>query len=671
MVKLRYLIPLFFLLSLATVSVFYFGSPPKAPDPVAAPGTPFGWPARTVALAGSFADPFGLVNDRQGNVYIADAGDDNRIRKMSPDGVVTVFAEGFDTPSGLAIDDAGDLFVADTGNNSIRKITPQGVVSTLAGDGTAGYRDGPAGQARFNGPIGVAVDKAGTVFVADTYNDRIRAISPAGQVTTLAGTGTPGMQDGAGSQARFDTPCALLVDSGGTLIVADTRNDALRRIDGAGQVSTLTSDGGVLFRRPVSLAMTSDGFLYAGTMAHGRIFQISPDGEMRGLTGLDIDLQRGDNDALRVVEPNGLAVAPDGSLLVADSPVHGLRRIVPRADGDVAAVLSVAEAPRETSVSWPVNPQLASHEVVGAMGEVRGNDQGDSRDHFHAGLDVQAAMGAPVFAVTAGKVSDPLASWGYDTLSEGLSIDAMSYIHMRVGRMADDTPIDPARFQAVTDDSGKKRIRVKRGTRFAAGDKLGTVNRMYHVHLEFSPDGGARNPLDLSFPGLKDHIAPHIETIQLVDGDGKALTAKQGGRLLVPSSAGDVSIVVGAYDQIDGDAARRRIGLYKVGYQILSASGQPLAGFEQPVINIEFNRLPPDRESVKIAYAEGSGETVHGSAVTRFLYQVTNIVRDGRAEPGSWPAAALPRGDYVIRIFAADHAGNVATAGRDLPVTLN
>jgi len=121
---------------------------------------------------------------------------------------------------------------------------------------------------------------------------------------------------------------------------------------------------------------------------------------------------------------------------------------------------------------------------------------------------------------------------------------------------------------------------------------------------------------------------------------------------------------------MDGNSARRRLGLYKVGYQILHANGEPLPGFEQPLCNLEFNRLPPDRDSVKLAYAEGSGETVHGSAATRFLYLVTNTVRDGRAKRGSWRPAALPRGDYLIRIFAADFAGNVATAGRDLAVTL-
>src|SRR5690606_6133489 len=142
----------------------------------------------------------------------------HRIRAIAPDGRVSTvaggergFADGagtaarFDSPSGLAIDAAGILYVADTGNNAIRRIAPGGIVSTLAGDGVAGYRDGPAPTARFNGPIGVAVDAAGRVVVADTYNDRIRAIGRDGLVSTIAGGDEPGAIDGPAALARFDT----------------------------------------------------------------------------------------------------------------------------------------------------------------------------------------------------------------------------------------------------------------------------------------------------------------------------------------------------------------------------------------------------------------------------------------------------------------------------------
>jgi len=118
------------------------------------------------------------------------------------------------------------------------------------------------------------------------------------------------------------------------------------------------------------------------------------------------------------------------------------------------------------------------------------------------------------------------------------------------------------------------------------------------------------------------------------------------------------------------NAERRRLGLYKLGYQVLKADGSPAPGFNEPRINILFNRLPGDRAATKIAYAAESGITVYGSATTRFLYEVTNTVRDGRAFPGVWDTSQLPKGDYILRIIAADYSGNEAQQGRDVPVTV-
>ena len=159
-----------------------------------------GWRDGAAAQA-QFADPYGLALDPHGTLYVSDGGDSDRIRALRPDGTVTTLAGGvegfqdgqgaaarFNTPSGLALDATGNLYVADTGNHAIRKVTPGGVVTTLAGTGTPGYRDGPGAQAQFDGPMGVAVDAAGRVIVADAYNDRIRAIAPDGHVTRLGGS---------------------------------------------------------------------------------------------------------------------------------------------------------------------------------------------------------------------------------------------------------------------------------------------------------------------------------------------------------------------------------------------------------------------------------------------------------------------------------------------------
>ena len=137
-----------------------------------------------------FDDPWDIVVMEDGTRYVADAGDSNRIRRIAPDGMVSTLAGGtegfadgtgtaaaFNTPSAIARDLDDNLYVADTGNHAIRRITPQGVVTTVAGTGEAGYRDGPAAQAQFNGPIGVAVDGRGRILVADTFNHRIREIT--------------------------------------------------------------------------------------------------------------------------------------------------------------------------------------------------------------------------------------------------------------------------------------------------------------------------------------------------------------------------------------------------------------------------------------------------------------------------------------------------------------
>lgn len=660
--------------------------------------TQVGWPVSVHDVARGFADPYGVVLDRDGNAYVSDGGEANAIYRVGRDGAVTLLAGGregyadgtgaaasFHTPSGLAIDGDGNLLVADTGNNAIRKVTMQGVVSTLAGNGVAGALDGPGASAQFNGPVGVAVDRTGTVFVADTYNDRIRRIGPDGSVSTVAGGPEPGFADGAAGAARFDTPTGLALDKAGNLFIADTFNGAVRKLAPDGTVSTLAlsnpDEKEPLMRRPLSLAVTHDGFLYIGDMSRGRVLQLTPAGELRGLTGVGVDIAVGDAKPVRLGRAAGLALHKDGELVVADAPRRVLRHIgrreaaamhaqvVPGQVPALAAAAALAPSPAAATFPWPLAPQDARHEVVGVVGEVRGSYDGESRHHFHNGLDMQAAMGAPVLAVANEKVTSPLPNGEFGSVGESLGVDQFAYVHMRVGRTVRDTVVDPERFVMLTDDKGKPtRVRVKRGTRFKVGDTVGTVNRLFHVHLIHRTASGVSNPMALPFPHMQDTIAPRIEAITLHGPDDVPLARKAGKRLLVPRSGGPLSIVMEAYDQADGNAARRKLGLYKAGYQIMGADGVPLAGFERPVINIEFNQLPPDDASVQVAYANNSGITVYGSARTRFLYVLTNRVRDGAAATGSWDPASLQPGDYTIRVFAADYAGNEATGGRELAI---
>lgn len=652
--------------------------------------TAFGWPADLTTAAGAgargsvdgpaanarFSDPFAIAVDHKGRVFVADAGTSGAIRRLDADGSVHTLPGRFQTPSGVAVDGAGAVYVADTAANAVFRIDPDGKVVRLAGDGTAGRRDGPGAQARFDGPMGLAVDGAGTVYVADAYNDAIRAIGKDGVVRTLAGGERTGFADGKGASAVFDTPCGVAIDASGAVLAADTGNDAIRKIAADGTVSTLarTADDdrtGVL-RSPIGLAATRDGYLYVATFRRGRIVELSPKGEVLALNGRRA---ANGNEGLRLAAPAGVALDSDGGLYVADAGAYAIRKLSPRRSGAPVVNQEIAVAAPEFAKArafpWPVAPQTAWHEVVGGMGEVRGDYRGEPRDHLHAGLDVHAEVGERVLAVADETVESPIPNWDPEGLSEGLRVDQMTYIHMRVGRSASGAPLDAGRFQMIRDAAGKLvAVRVRRGTRFKVGDALGTVNRMAHVHLELGPSDSQINPMSLKFVGLADHAPPRIESITVTDAAGRRLTERQGGRLVVARGAGPLNIVVDAWDQVDGDQARRRLGLYRAGYQVLKSDGTPAKGYEQPVVNLEFNRMPRDRDAVKTAYAPDSGDTVHGAKATRFLYVVTNRVRDGKAETGGWRPADLAPGDYVVRILAEDYAGNAATERRDLAITV-
>ena len=624
--------------------------------------TPRAWRANVITVHGDgsptmLSDPFGVAVDNDGAVYVADAGESNRIQKITTEGIVTTLAGGkegfadgagsqasFHTPSSLAIDSAGDLYVADTGNNLIRKVTPEGVVSTIAGDGTAGYVDGAAAQARFNGPVGVAVDQDGSVYVADTYNDRVRKISKDGQVTTMAGT--------------FNTPCALVVASDGSVIVADTGNNQLQKISTDGNVSTLTINHTDL-SRPIGLAITHDNFLYVTEFDRSRVIQITPDNESYTIASGDFN------------QPTGVTVnANTHELYVADNGHYLVRKLAAQTDPNQQNTAEQEPLPKLTngtlgqqSLLWPLDPQQSPHEVVATIGEVRGSfDSTDSRHHLHSGLDVFGAYGVTVRAVRDEKVTSPLPNWGFDSLNEGMRVGIMSYIHMHVGRDKDGKMFDDPRFIQINEAEKLTRVRIKRGTRFKIGDALGTVNRMYHVHMNVGPSGAEINPLSLTPIGFADNIPPTIETIQVFDSNGTEIKDQ--------NISGSVRIVVDAYDRTNLNPERRRLGLYKLGYQLLKLDGSPAPGFEEARITILFNRLPPDDAATKIAYAAESGITVYGSAKTRFLYEVTNTVRDGRAAAGVWDTSQLPKGDYILRIIAADYSGNEAQKNRDLKITL-
>ena len=308
--------------------------------------------------AAQFHYPRGLAVDAAGNVFVADTSN-LTIRKISPAGVVTTLAgtagsagstDGtgaaarFNSPRGLAVDGAGNVLVADTANHTIRKISPAGVVTTLAGSaGSAGSTDGTGAAARFNLPIGLAVDGAGNVLVADYKNHTIRKISPAGVVTTLAGkAGVQGSLNGTGAAARFSSPTGLAVDGAGNVLVVDYGNNTIRKISPAGVVTTLAGTAGVQdstdgtgaaarFSNPIGLTVDGAGNVLVADSANHTIRKISPAGVVTTLAGTagSAGITDGTGAAARFNNPRGLAVDGAGNVLVADAPNHTIRKISP------------------------------------------------------------------------------------------------------------------------------------------------------------------------------------------------------------------------------------------------------------------------------------------------------------------------------------------------------
>ncbi len=293
-----------------------------------------------------FQAPGGVAVDSAGNLYVADTGN-NTIRKISPLGVVTTLAGlpgshgSFDNldhqpgsmarfwgPFGIAVDRLGNAYVAEVANSAIRKISPAGQASTLAGlAGHPGSNDGAGDNAQFRNPWGVAADRNGTVYVADTSSSTLRKITPGGVVSTLAGlAGHPGASDGLGAQARFWNPHGVAADSAGNIYVADTGNSTIRKITAAGLVSTLAgragspglADGGPglsQLRHPQNLAVDPSGRIYVADTDNLAIRVLSSTG---ALSTLAMAGEAGHPDALAV---DGL-----GNLYVADTFNNVIRK---------------------------------------------------------------------------------------------------------------------------------------------------------------------------------------------------------------------------------------------------------------------------------------------------------------------------------------------------------
>lgn len=309
--------------------------------------------------AAGFFGPDGLAVDSGGSLYVADSGN-STIRKILVGGVVTTLAgrarvtgsvdgvgavAAFNSPHGLAVNQAGTVYVSDYLNQSIRVVTQAGQVTTLAGrppasgnsdqGGTAGSTDGVGAAATFNGPNGLALDAVGNLYVADSTNNMIRKVTPAGVVTTVAGLSpdqATGSVDGVGSAARFSAPQGVAVAPDGTCYVADSGNHVIRRISADGTVSTLAGVAGqsgyadgvgsaARFNGPGGLAVDAAGNVYVIEAGNSTVRKITPSGTVTtlagtgGILGQSIDGLGTPNESSRTT---AIAVAPGGEIYVGE-----------------------------------------------------------------------------------------------------------------------------------------------------------------------------------------------------------------------------------------------------------------------------------------------------------------------------------------------------------------
>jgi arabinan endo-1,5-alpha-L-arabinosidase len=334
-------------------------------------------------MAARFNYPADVTADSGGIIYVADTAN-HTIRRISPVGAVTTLAgqagssgsaDGtgaaarFNHPAGAAVDGAGNVYVADTDNATIRKITPAGVVSTLAGTaGARGSADGTGSAASFNGPSGIAADTAGNLYVADTLNHTIRRVTPVGAVSVLAGTaGASGSADGTGSAARFHGPQGLAIDGAGNLYVADTNNDTIRKIIlSNGVVSTVAGQAGVSgsadgagsqaqFFFTSGVAVDAAGNLFVADTDNSTIREVTPSGGVATIAGQAGTTGGADgvDGAARFNFPSGVAADNSGNIYVADASNHAIRVVLfPVAPG-------ITTQPQSQTVTVGANVQFS------------------------------------------------------------------------------------------------------------------------------------------------------------------------------------------------------------------------------------------------------------------------------------------------------------------------
>jgi sugar lactone lactonase YvrE len=622
--------------------------------------------SKTNTFAGfnrEFGEPFGVAIDKNGMIYISD-GDAGKIFRIWRDGKIETVSDKFQTPSTIVFENEENLIIADSGSSTIKRLNvTNGEITTIAGiENKRGFADGETAKALFNAPIGLAVAKDGKIYVADTYNDKIRLIEN-GKVSTLAGN-SRGFADGIGAEARFDTPCGLAILPDGSLLVAATGNRRLRRIEPDGKTTTVAGTGeedsvdGTPFQakfvEPTGVTIDANGIVYVtdgnSIRAIGRRtlpFVETISGTRRGFA--DGNLRKSNFN-----RPSGLAIDANGNLFVADAENQVVRVLTGENLGksitpeEITKLRYTAEEFRKLQPPrWTYNPPEAKRDVAGTLGEVRGEVKDDEQVWFHNGLDIAGGYGEKAYFIRSEKVLQPVAVEDFGNLRERLRMPTIGYIHLRLGRDKDDKPFGDERFQFDKDGEKIINIRIPRGTKFEAGEAIGTLNSFNHVHLIAGRTGAEMNALDaLVFPNISDKISLFNENWSPIETEKKSERIKLQGK---------IRVTVEAFDRMDGNPERRKLGVYKLGYQILKDEKTPL--FE-PKWTISFEKMP-EMDFARLVYAPGSKSGYTPETV--FDYIVTNEVLGDKGRENFIDLSKFESGSYILRVLAADFFGNIST----------
>ena len=369
------------------------------------------------AVEAQIPSPTGVAVDGAGNVYIADTYY-HRVLKVDSTGTITTIAgtgeRGFSGDGGpaveariswefrIAVDSGGNLYIADTYNHRVRKVDSTGTITTIAGTGVSGFSGdgGPAVEARLNAPESVAVDGAGNVYIADTYNPRIRKVDSTGTITTIAGTGVSGFSGDGGQavEALVSRAFGIAVDSGGNLYIADTDNQRVRKVDSMGTITTIAGtgvsgfswDGGPAVEARISktfgVAVDRGGNLYIADTGSHRVRKVDSTGTITTIAGTGERGFSGDGGPAtraRITSPSGLAVDGAGNLYIADLGNSRIRRLKPSGS---------SEAPSSGTVSFSIpgrgSSSTTSSGTTGALRVGYGRIRADAGSSTPSGIAI-------------------------------------------------------------------------------------------------------------------------------------------------------------------------------------------------------------------------------------------------------------------------------------------